>query len=84
MLSHADQKKMIDELSKRNELTQGSLDQKCTEMKGLEAKVAGLMEDKEKLQSRVTRANELLKLMTSALCHGEGEGNANANANANE
>ncbi|OEL26197.1 hypothetical protein BAE44_0012784 [Dichanthelium oligosanthes] len=70
-----DQKKMIDELSEKNESTKGSLVQKCTEVNRLKEEAAVLMKDKEELQSRVTRANELLKLMTNALCHGKGEEN---------
>nr|CAB3486571.1 unnamed protein product [Digitaria exilis] len=70
-----DQKKMNDELNERNELTQGSLVQKSREVNRLEEEVAVLMKDKEQLQSRVSRANELLGLMTSTLGDGRGEGN---------
>jgi uncharacterized coiled-coil protein SlyX len=74
-LSCAEQKKMIDELNMQNESTQGSLAQKCAEVNRLKEETAGLMKDKEELQSRVSRANELLQLMTSALCQGKGADN---------
>ncbi|XP_034604281.1 uncharacterized protein [Setaria viridis] len=84
-----DQKKMIDELSKQNESTQESLAQKyaevnhlkeeaaqkCAEVNRLKEEAEGLKKDKEELQSRVSRANELLQLMTSALCQGKGADN---------
>ncbi|WVZ84174.1 hypothetical protein U9M48_031231 [Paspalum notatum var. saurae] len=65
------QKQMIDELSKQNM----ALVQKCTEVDCLKEEAAQLIKEREELQSRVARANDLLKQMTSALCHEKGEGN---------
>ena len=62
---------MIDELSKQNM----ALVQKCTEVDCLKEEAAQLIKEREELQSRVARANDLLKQMTSALCHEKGEGN---------
>ncbi|KAJ1270241.1 hypothetical protein BS78_06G039000 [Paspalum vaginatum] len=69
------QKQMIDELSKQNMSTQEALVQKCTEVDRLKEEAAQLIKEREELQSRVARANDLLKQMTNALCHGKGEGN---------
>lgn len=63
---------MIEELSKQNESTQGALIQKCTEVNRHKEEAAQLIKDKEELQSRVLRVNDLLKLMTSTLCDEKG------------
>ncbi|KAF8731348.1 hypothetical protein HU200_016404 [Digitaria exilis] len=70
-----DQKKMTDELRKRNELTQISLVKKCIELSLLEEEATVLMKDKEEMQSRVACAKEHLELMRTILCHEKGEGN---------
>ncbi|CAL5035406.1 unnamed protein product [Urochloa decumbens] len=71
------QKKMIDELSKEKESAQLSLVQKCTEVNCLQEEAAVLKEEKKALQARVSRANELLKIMTTTLHPLEGEGEEN-------
>ncbi|CAN6271036.1 unnamed protein product [Urochloa humidicola] len=71
-----DQKKMIDELNKEKESTQLSLIQKCTEVSRLQEEAAELKKEKKALQARVSRANDLLKIMTTTLHPLEGEGDA--------
>ncbi|CAL5028551.1 unnamed protein product [Urochloa decumbens] len=60
-----DQKKMIDELNKEKESTQLSLVQKCTEVNRLQEDAAVLKKEKKDLEERVSRANELLKIMST-------------------
>lgn len=64
---YVDLKQMIDELSKENR----ALVQKCTAVDCHEEETAQLIKDKEELQQRVSQANELLKRVTGALCHGD-------------
>ena len=52
--SHADQKKMIEELSEHKESMQGSLVQNGTEVNHLKEEAAVFIKDKEELQSRLS------------------------------
>ncbi|KXG25900.1 uncharacterized protein LOC8085736 isoform X1 [Sorghum bicolor] len=61
------QKQKIEELSKHNESTLGALVQKCTEANRQKEEAAQLIKEKEELQARVSRVNDLLKLVSSTL-----------------
>lgn len=62
------QKQMIEELSKQNESTLGALVHKCTLLDRYKEESAQLIREKEELQSRVSRVNDLVKLVSSTLC----------------
>jgi hypothetical protein len=59
---------MIEELSKQNESTLGALVHKCTLLDRYKEESAQLIREKEELQSRVSRVNDLVKLVSSTLC----------------
>lgn len=70
--SLAGQKQTIEELSKQNESTLGALVQKCSEVNRHKEEAAQLIKEKEELQARVSRVNDLVKLVSSTLCQERG------------
>lgn len=64
---YTEHKQMIDELNKNNKSIQEAFVKKCTEVVLLKEKTIELSKDMEEIQSRLSRANDLYKLMAGAL-----------------